>query len=158
LIKQEPFEFDIAERARSDERFYIHIQATATRESFMKRGKASLPSLNSGLVAEPVFQTQELSSGLEHPADLGDRPSSILDAAERPGADHAIEAPGVERQFLGGLDVKLHVDAVLLNPAASNMRHSLPGINRREVTDVFRVILEVEPRPEPNLQDFSMGL
>ena len=42
-----------------------------------------------------------------------------------------------------------------LDPAAGDACHPLPRIDRREVTDVFRVMLQVEPGAEPNLQDLA---
>ena len=33
-----------------------------------------------------------------------------------------------------------------------------PRINRREATDVFRVMLQVQPGPEPDLQDLPASL
>ena len=87
-----------------------------------------------------------------------DRSSCLPDAAQRPGAHHAVEPPVLERQFLGGLDVKVHVDVAPLDPAAGDPCHPHPRIDRREVTDVFGVMLQVEPGPEADLQDLPVSL
>jgi len=100
-----------------------------------------------------MLQEQKSSAGFEHPPDLSDRLPGIPNAAQRPGAQHAIEPPVLEGQFLGGLDVKIYVDAATLNPTAGDACHPQPWIHCRETTDVFRVMLQVQPRPEADLMD-----
>ena len=45
-----------------------------------------------------------------------------------------------------------------LDPATGDPCHADPRINRRQVTDVYGVMLQVESRPKPDLQDLPVHL
>src|SRR5208337_2701908 len=91
IFQQEPLDPDITERSRSDQGFDIHIQAAPVGNSPLERRQAALPPLNSGIVTQPVLQEDVPPFWSEHPPNLTDRSSCLPDAAQRPGAHHAIE-------------------------------------------------------------------
>ena len=75
-----------------------------------------LPSLNSRIFTEPMLQEDEPPSWSEHPPDLADRSLCLPDAAQRPGAHHAIEPLILEWQFFSSLNPQIHIDWALLDP------------------------------------------
>src|SRR5512135_1510189 len=124
-LKPKPFDLNPPERPRSDQRLDILVEPTAVTQSPLDRGEPSLPSLNPGIVAQTVLQEEEASPGLEHPTDLGDRLPGITDAAQRPGAHHAVKAPVLERLRLppaevGGVASRHRGGPGRLNPAKSS--------------------------------------
>ncbi len=102
-FQQEPLDPNLIPRSPSDQGFDIHIQAAPISNSPLERREAALPSLDVGFFAEPVFQEDVPPSWSEHPPNLADRSLCLPNAAQRPGAYHAVEPPVLERQFLGGL-------------------------------------------------------
>src|SRR5271166_4971928 len=157
-LQEEPLDLDFPERSRSDQSLDIQIQSAPIGKLLLERAQAALPSLDSRFFAQPVLQEQELSSGLEYPTDLCDSPSGIPDAAQRPGAHHAVEPPVLERKFLGSLHPEVHINVAPLDPAAGDLCHADPRIDRSEVTDVFGIMPKVEPCPKPDLQDLAVRL
>jgi hypothetical protein len=115
-LQQESLNPNIAKRPRSDQGFDIQIQAAPITNSPLEWRQAGLPPLDSRVVGKPVFQEDVPPYWSEHPPDLADRSLCLPNAAQRPGAHHAIKAFIFKRQFFSSLHPKVQIDWALIDP------------------------------------------
>ena len=117
-----------------------------------------LPLLDSRIFAEPVLQEASTVLLVLSTRPISETARLVLDAAKGPGDHHAVEPPVLERKFLGSLHPEVHINVAPLDPAAGDLCHADPRIDRSEVTDVFGIMPKVESRPKPDLQDLPVYL
>jgi len=128
------------------------VEVTAAERAALQRGEPLLTAGHPGIGSQAMLHEAERAAGPQHPADLGQGPHRVRDRAQRPGAQHIIDAGVADRQRLGvGTDV---LDRYVARGGSFRSQLAARG-GRVDGPDPFepgRVVRDVQPRPEPDLQ------
>jgi hypothetical protein len=81
FFQQKPFDHDLTERLRPDDRINIQVEPAADTDPPLDRVKPSLPPLDARLVAQSVFHENEPAAGLQNAKNFADRRWCVGNAA-----------------------------------------------------------------------------
>jgi hypothetical protein len=105
-----------------------------------------------------VLQNQETAARLEHPVHFPHGLGDLLDAAQRKGADDAIEGGVLEGEPFAAEYPPVNLDARLLDAPACPAVHPDVRIDGRELADVGRVAGQVQAGAEADFQKGAAGV
>jgi hypothetical protein len=129
--------------ASKEEPQYV-IQSDKTDHLAIHKGSAphlqpvepALPLLHLRVRAEAMLKEQELAARLEHAVHFPQRLVHLLDAAQRKGADDAIEGAVLEGEPFAAEQPPVNLDPCLLDPPSCPAVHPAVRIDGRDLADV----------------------
>lgn len=114
-----------------------------------------LPLLNPRFITETMFKEVEAASPFEDPSYFLERLIDIWDTAKGPSADDGIEYVVSKRKPLGIEQPRLYGNRGSGDPPLCPAAHAGIGIDGRELLHLRRIMREVEPRAESDLQNLA---
>jgi len=81
----------------------------------------------------------------------------VLDAAQRKRADHTIELVGLKGESFAAKNPLDNLNPGLLNPSLRQTVHPSVRIDRRYLSNLSRVMRQIQARPETDFQNLAIG-